>query len=94
VDLLSDSYIAPSTVVSQEEEQQILASFLETAYLEWAETPSPILKGQSPRHYCAAQQDTKEVAAIIDHMEHHDLGRRRTGKPAYDYNILRAHIGL
>jgi hypothetical protein len=94
VNLLSDSYIPPSTVVPQEEEQQILASFLETVYLEWAEMPSPVLKGQSPRHYCAAQQDTKEVAAIIDHMEHHDLGRRRTGKPAYDYNILRAHIGL
>ena len=94
VDLLSDSYIAPPTVVSKEEEQQILASFLETVYLEWAETPSPILKGQSPRHYCAAQHDTKEVAAIIDQMEQHDLGRRRTGQPAYDYNILRGHIGL
>ena len=94
VDLLSDSYIAPPTVVPQEEEQQILASLLETAYLEWAETPSPLLKGQSPRHYCAEQQDTKEVAAIIDQMEQHDLGRRRTGQPAYDYNILRGHIGL
>jgi hypothetical protein len=94
VDLLSDSYIAPPTVVSLKEEQQILASFLETVYLEWAEAPSPLLKGQSPRHYCAAQKDTKEVAAIIDQMEQHDLGRRRTGQPAYDYNILRAHIGL
>jgi len=94
VDLLSDSYIAPPTVVSQEEEQQILASLLEKAYLEWAETPSPLLKGQSPRHYCAAQHDTKDVAAIIDQMEHHDLGRRRTGQPAYDYHILRGHIGL
>ena len=94
VDLLSDSYIAPPTIVSQEEEQQILASLLETVYLEWAETPSPLLKKQSPRHFCSAQQDTKEVAAIIDQMEQHDLGRRRTGKPAYDYNILRGHIGL
>ena len=94
VDLLSESYTTPSTVVSQEEEQQILASFLESVYLEWAEKSSPLLNGQSPRHYCAAQQDTKEVAVIIDHMEHHDLGRRRTGNPAYDYNILRAHIGL
>jgi hypothetical protein len=94
VDLLSDSYFASPTVVSQEEEQRILVSFLETVYLEWAETPSPFLKGQSPRHYCAAQQDTKEVAAIIDHMEQHDLGRRRTGKSAYNYNILRGHIGL
>ena len=80
--------------LSQEEEQQILASLLGTVYLEWAEKPSPLLKGQSPRQYCAAQQDTKDVAAIIDHMEQHDLGRRRTGQPAYDYNILRAHIGL
>jgi hypothetical protein len=94
VDLLSDSALAPPIVVSQEEEQQILATFLETAYLDWAETPSPALKGQSPRHYCAAQQDTREVATLIDHMELHDPGRRRTGKPAYDYNILRAHIGL
>jgi hypothetical protein len=94
VDLLSDSYIAPPTVVSQEEEHQILATFQERVYLDWAETSSPALKGQSPRHYCASQQDTKDVAAIIDQMEQHDLGRRRTGQPAYDYNILRAHIGL
>ena len=94
VDLLSDSYLAPPTVVSKKEEQQILASLLEKAYLEWAETPSPLLKGQSPRHYCAAQHDTKDVAAIIDQMEDHDLGRRRTGQPAYDYQILRGHIGL
>jgi hypothetical protein len=94
VDLLSDSYTAPPTIVSQEEEQQILASFLESVYLDWAETSSPLLDGQSPRHYCAARQDTKEVAAIIDQMEHHDLGLRRTGQRAYDYNILRAHIGL
>lgn len=94
VDLLSDNYITPPTKVSKEEEQQILASLLETVYLEWAETPSPLLKGQSPRHFCSAQQDTKEVAAIIDQMEQHDLGRRRTGQPAYDYNILRGHIGL
>jgi hypothetical protein len=94
VDLLADSYIASPTVISQEDEQQILASLMETVYLEWAETPSPARKEQSPRHYCAAQQDTKEVAAIIDQMEQHDLGRRRTGQPAYDYNILRAHIGL
>ncbi len=94
VDLLSDTYIAPSTIVSQEEEQQILASLLETVYLDWAETPSPLLKGQSPRHFCSAQQDTKEVAAIIDQMEEYDLGRRRTGQSAYDYNILRGHIGL
>ncbi|WP_447962754.1 hypothetical protein [Nitrospira sp. Ecomares 2.1] len=94
VDLLSDTYILPPTIVSQEEEQQILASLLETVYLDWAETPSPLLKGQSPRHFCSAQQDTKEVAAIIDQMEQHDPGRRRTGQPAYDYNILRGHIGL
>ncbi len=94
VDLLSDNYIVPPTIVSQEEEQQILASLLEIVYLDWAETPSPLLKGQSPRRFCSAQRDTKEVAAIIDQMEQHDLGRRRTGQSAYDYNILRGHIGL
>lgn len=94
VDLLADSYVAPPTIVPKEEEQQILASLLETVYLEWAEKPSPLLKGQSPRHFCSAKQDTKEVAAIIDQMEQHDLGRQRTGQSAYDYNILRGHIGL
>jgi hypothetical protein len=94
VDLLSDSYIAPPTIVPKEEEQQILESLLETAYLEWAERPSPLLKGQSPRHFCSAQQDTKEVAAIIDQMEQHDLGLRRTGQSEYNYNVLRGHIGL
>jgi hypothetical protein len=94
VDLLSDTYGAPPVVVSKDEEQKLLAGFLESIYLEWAEKPSPFLNGETPRHYCSKTGDQAKVAALIDQMEKNDLGLQRTGQRAYDYNILRAHVGL
>ena len=93
VDLLSDSSIAPPVVVSSEEEYRMLSTFLELVYLEWAEQLSPSLDGQTPRHY-AIKGDKSRIATLIDQMEQQDLVCRRTGKVGYDYNILRAHVGL
>lgn len=94
VDLLADQYVSPPVTVTAEEEVKLLTSFLETVYLDWAEHPSPALKGKTPRQYCREHHDTTEVAKLIDHMEQHDLGLQRTGQRAYNYSILRAHIGL
>jgi hypothetical protein len=94
VDLLADAYVPPPVTVSVKEENKLLSTFLEQVYLDWAEQPSPALKGKTPRQYCRENQDTTVVAKLIDEMERNDLGLQRTGKRAYDYNILRAHIGL
>ena len=94
VDLLADAYVAPLVTVSVKEENKLLSTLLEKVYLEWAEQPSPALKGKTPRQYCRETQNTAEVTKLIDQMEQNDLGLQRTGQRAYDYNILRAHIGL
>ena len=94
VDLLAEKYLPPPVTVSIEEEKTLLAKFLENVYLEWAEQPSPALKGKTPRQYCRENHDTKEVAELIDQMERNDLGLQRTRQQAYDYSILRAHIGI
>ena len=94
VDLLADTYIAPPVTVSVKEEIKLLSTFSEKIYLDWAEHPSPALKGKTPRQYCREHHDTTEVAELIDQMERNDLGLQRTGQRAYDYSILRAHIGL
>ncbi len=94
IDLLADTYVPPSVTVSIEEEQKLLSTFLQDIYLEWAEQPSPALDGKTPRQYCRDTQDTTKVAKLIDQLEQNDLGRQRTGSLAYDYSILRAHIGL
>jgi len=94
VDLLADTYVAPPVTVSVKEENKLLSTLLEKVYLEWAEQPSPALKGKTPRQYCRETQNTAEVARLIDQMEQNDLGLQRTGQRAYDYNTLRAHIGL
>jgi hypothetical protein len=36
----------------------------------------------------------EKIAALIAEMERHDLGLRRVGRTAFDYNKLRAHVGL
>nr|MBI3614827.1 hypothetical protein [Nitrospirota bacterium] len=94
MDLLMETPPCRSLAVPLEEEQRLLNNFLESIYLEWAERPAPALGGQTPRHAAANQQQREPVAALIDQLEREDLARRRTGKPGYDYNRLRAHVGL
>ncbi len=94
VDLLAEKYVPPPVTVSVKEENTLLSQFLETVYLEWAEQPSPALEGKTPRHYCHENHAMSKVAKLIDQMERNDLGLQRTGQRAYDYSILRAHIGL
>ena len=38
--------------------------------------------------------DYTPPAYLIDEIAHCDLGMLRLGKPAFDYNVLRAHVGL
>jgi hypothetical protein len=94
MDLLMETPPSRSLVVPLEEERRLLNSFLESIYLEWAERPAPALGGQTPRHAATNQRQREQVAALIDQLEREDLARRRTGKPGYDYNRLRAHLGL
>jgi hypothetical protein len=81
-------------VVTPEEDLTMLHQFLEKAYLEWADQPHPALSGHTPRHATATPTLRDKVGALIDHMERHDPGYQRFGKPAFDYNPLRAHVGL
>lgn len=81
-------------VISAEEDRALLNGFLETLYLEWAERDCPCLGNQMPRHVATTATGRVQVAALIDGMERHDPGVRRVGIPAFDYNKLRAHVGL
>jgi hypothetical protein len=81
-------------VVTAEAEQQLLAAFLESVYLEWADRPSPALNGQTPRHAMTTADGRAKVAALIEALEREDLAARRTGKRGYEYGRLRAHVGL
>ncbi len=83
-----------SLAITVEEDQTLLASFFETVYLEWADQDSPALGGQTPRHAATMPAGRAKVAALIDEIERNDLGIARTGKPAFDYNQLRTHVGL
>jgi hypothetical protein len=83
-----------TVVISAEEDRALLSRFLETLYLEWAERVCPSLGDHMPRHVAASAAGREQVAALIDDMERHDPGVRRTGHAAFDYNKLRAHVGL
>jgi hypothetical protein len=52
------------------------------------------LGGRTPRHAAADPAARGNVGALIDEMERYDPGRLRCGKAAYNYNVLRAHVGL
>jgi hypothetical protein len=85
----------PVTVlVSDDDDRAVLKAFLENAYLEWSDQPHHQLGGQTPRHAARMPASRDVVAALIDEMEANDPGIRRGGQPAYDYNVLRGHVGL
>ena len=83
-----------TVVVTDEEDRTLMNAFLETVYLEWADRESPAVGGETPRHVMTAQSGRTQVAALIDEMERNDFGRLRSGVAAFDYNKLRAHVGL
>jgi hypothetical protein len=91
-ELLSDE--PPTVIVTSEEDRTLLNQFLEKAYLEWPDQPHLALNGQTPRHAAAAPALRGKVGSLIDDMERHDPGWQRIGKPAFNYNRLRAHVGL
>ncbi len=91
-ELMSDEPL--KVIVTQEEDRSLLNQFLEKAYLEWSDQPHHLLGGHTPRHAAASPALHDKVSGLIDEMERNDPGVGRIGKPAYRYNILRAHVGL
>ena len=83
-----------TVVVTGEEDRSLVKGFLETVYLEWADRESPALGGDTPRHTAKTPEGRDRVAALIDDMERCDFGLVRSGIAAFDYNVLRAHVGL
>ena len=54
-----------------------------------------LLSGRTPRHAATDPAGRSKVEALIDEMECvPNPGRLRWGKAAYNYNVLRAHVGL
>ena len=80
--------------ISAEEDRTLLNGFLEILYLEWAERDCPALGNRMPRHVATSAAGREQVAVLIADMERHDPGIRRVGRASFDYNKLRAHVGL
>ena len=91
-ELMSDE--PPTLVVTPEEDRLLFHQFFEKAYLEWSDQPHLALGGQTPRHAAASSSTRGKVDALIDEMEQHDPGLVRIGRTGFDYNVLRAHVGL
>jgi hypothetical protein len=81
-------------IVGDDEDRALVGAFLDTVYLEWADREAPTLGGETPRHMMGTPAGRTRVAALIDDMERTDLGLLRNGVRAFDYNKLRAHVGL
>lgn len=94
MDLTSEISPVQTVTIPADEARQSLAGWLESVYLEWADRPSPALGGETPRHAVARPGGRERVAALIDELERADPGWSRSGRPAYDYNCLRVHVGL
>ena len=81
-------------VVTADQDAAVLKDFLDIAYLEWTDRDAPILGGKTPRHAATSPAGREQVGRLIDEMERHDPGWARIGRPAFDYNVLRGHVGL
>jgi hypothetical protein len=72
----------------------LLQAFLESVYLDWTDREAPALGGKTPRHAAAPPAGREQVARLLDEMERNDLGWSRIGRSAFDYNVLRGHVGI
>lgn len=81
-------------VVTPEQDAALLQAFLETAYLDWTDREAPVLGGKTPRHAATTQDGRERVARLLDEMERSDPGWSHLGRPAFDYNVLRGHVGI
>jgi hypothetical protein len=91
-DLMSDEPM--KVAVTSEDDIELLGTFLDKAYLEWSDQAHLSLGGKTPRHAAASSETRGAVGELIAEMERNDPGLRRTGRRAFDYNKLRAHVGL
>jgi hypothetical protein len=81
-------------VVTPEQDATLLQAFLESAYLDWTDREAPVLGGKTPRHAAMTPAGREQVARLLDDMERDDPGWSRIGRPAFDYNVLRGHVGI
>lgn len=81
-------------VVTPEQEATLLQAFLERAYLDWSDREAPVLGGKTPRHAATTPAGREQVARLLNDMERNDPGWPRIGRPAFDYNVLRGHVGI
>ncbi len=81
-------------IVTPEQDADSLQAFLETVYLDWTDREAPVLGGNTPRHTATTPAGREQVARLLDEMERHDPGWSRIGRTAFDYNVLRGHVGI
>lgn len=81
-------------VVTPEQDATMLQAFLESAYLDWTDREAPVLGGKTPRHAAMTPAGREQVARLLDDMERNDPGWSHIGRPAFDYNVLRGHVGI
>lgn len=94
VNLDEDELPVITRTIAPDEEARLLRTFLEAMYLEWADRPSPSLDHLTPRHAATMPAYRHRVERLIDDMAREDFVCRRTGTRGYDYNTLRAHVGV
>ncbi len=94
VDLLQDEVPSRLVEIPQEEERRLLRELLESVYLDWADRPHTALGGESPRHVARHPEQRAKLESLLAELEQEDLAFRRTGQRGYDYDRLRAQVGL
>jgi hypothetical protein len=94
VDLLKEDVPLRLVAIPQDEELRLLRGLLESMYLDWADRPNTALGGDTPRQVARHGEQRSKLEALIKDLEREDLAFRRTGQRGYDYDRLRAHLGL
>jgi hypothetical protein len=73
--------------------QAMLAKMNADHYATWPDIPLPALKGKTPRAAMKSKDGRERVEALITDFER-SQGRGDTTMPRYDFNELRAMLGL
>jgi hypothetical protein len=84
----------PESAVPSEAEREALLGWKTAHYQKWPDDPLPALGGKTARQAVRNAGGRTAVRDLLRMMENGEEKERKSGRPAYDFNILRRQLGL
>ncbi len=84
----------PPQAIDPELADKIVREHQARHYAEWPDTPLPALDGRTPRQSAKSKTGRAQLEKLLREMEWREARAVKSGKPAFDFGILRKKLGM